>query len=130
LASHIHIDGGHFFVKINSVETKIMSDIKQKIEKLTDQLAKAKAQELLRENASKARATAKARKQRDRKIYQLGGMVEKMGLDGLPDEILLAGFYQYHLTLSKAQPDLIEQLKKRGAEFKPVGKKLARLPPC
>ena len=101
--------------------------IKERIERLTDQLAKAKAQQILKAQAAKTRREAKSRAARNHRIFRLGGMVEKMGLDDL-DEALFLGMLDYMgegLSGDKAA-ELSEKFKQRGALYLKDGKRKAR----
>lgn len=99
------------------------TNLEIKIQKLKDELKKKEALQQLKANAQRARAKARDRKVRNQRIYKLGGMVEKMGLDGLEDEILLGCFLKLHQAL-KSNPETMDGFRKHGIEYLPIGKRL------
>lgn len=97
----------------------------QQIEKATNKLAQVKARELLKQNTQAQRALAKTRAERNRRIYKLGGMIEKMGLYGIDEELLLGLLAKDHGRLTIATAEKLEEIRKTGREFLPTGKKLS-----
>ena len=99
-------------------------DLKNQIDKLTNQLAAKKAQLLMKEQAAKNKKLVLTRRQRDKNIYKLGGMVEKMGLDRLDDEFFLGMLYMLNQNASK--PAWQEKFMEWGKPYMVVGKKMPR----
>lgn len=102
-------------------------DLKEQIDKLTNQLAQKKAQQLLKEGSLKRRAEIKARAERNRRIYKLGGMVEKMGLANLDEALFLGILEKDYNRLKITTSQDFEAVRSKGREFLPNGKKLAPL---
>ncbi len=98
----------------------------QQIEKLTNQLAQVKARELQKKNTQAHREMAKTRKERNKRAYKVGGMVEKMGLFNLDEELLLGLLANDYKWLKNATAEQLEDIRTGGKMFLPNGK---RLPP-
>ena len=106
--------------------------LEQQINKLNDQLARKKAQLNLKAQAAKRKQADRDRRERAAHIYKLGGMVEKMGLAEL-DEDLFLGLLLFlrdntaEVLASTDKQAKLSLLRGRGMQYKPVGKRLSQL---
>ena len=100
-----------------------------KIKKLEDELKKKKALQQLKINALKTKENKRARAQRDFRLCKHGGLIEKMGLHLLSDEILIASLLKTHKELATKNPEELNQFKRYGEAFMPHGKRLEPLNP-
>ncbi len=101
-----------------------MKELEQRLQLAINKVDKLKALHQQRMMAARHRERVKARKERDRHIYKLGGMVEKMGLDQLPDDTFLGSLALINRNILKAE--YFNRLTEDGQQFLDIGKKLSR----
>lgn len=98
-------------------EDKILENLQKRIEQV-------KERKKLKVKAMESRELAKSRAARNRLIFKLGGMVEKMGLDKVDEATLLGCFLAINKQLEHAQN--ATRLHEAGKPYLEVGKKLGR----
>lgn len=98
--------------------------IEAQIERLTKQLKSKKARLASQKLAERNRKRANDRRARDQRIYKLGGMVEKMGLDALDDDLLLGMLCLMNRNAHK--PSWCRKFLELGKPYLAIGKKLPR----
>lgn len=108
----------------NQEQTFTMTKLEERLHKAIEKLDKLKALQQQKLSAARHREKIKSRKSRDHHIYRLGGLLEKMGLDALPDETLLGSLALLNKNLSK--PEFFIKLSDDGRQYLEVGKKLER----
>lgn len=86
-------------------------------------LEKAKIKHKQISNRIKTTTYKKEREIRNREIYKLGGIVEKMGLDTLPENYLIAGLLHLH-SLDKEK---WEKLLTYSKHFEADGKRKSKI---
>lgn len=94
-----------------------MNPLQKKIEELTAQFARNKAQEMMRELATRNRQQAQDRKARSRRLYVLGNIVEKMGLDALDDALLIGVLTYGHDLLASGDAGTAAELRQVGSHI-------------
>lgn len=102
-----------------------MSNIEERLQKSIERTNKLKALHAKKMAAARHSLSVKSRRERDRLIYTLGGMVEKMGLDQVPEDVLLGSLFVINKQL--ANTGFVEQAINKGREYLPVGNKLDRV---
>ena len=105
------------------------SKLELQIQKLKDELKKKEALKQLKHNAQRTRDKVKERKALGHLKHRLGGLVYKMGLHQLDDELLLGSLLSIHQGLQQRSPEQIDSIKKQGAVYLPVGKQLQPVNP-
>lgn len=104
-----------------------MNPLQKKIEELTAQFARNKAQEMMRELASRNRQQAQDRKARSRRLYVLGNIVEKMGLDALDDALLIGVLTYGHDLVASGDAGTAAELRQVGSQALTQGIRKPRL---
>ncbi len=104
-----------------------MNGLQKRIEELTAQFARNKAQELMRELASRNRQQAQDRKARSRRLYVLGNIVEKMGLDALDDALLIGVLTYGHDLVASGDAGTAAELRQVGSHLLSHGIRKPRL---
>ena len=104
-----------------------IEQIENQISKLEDKAKQKRALLQAKKAAIKNKERAEGRKARNRHIYKLGGMVEKMGLDQLPENEFLGLLDTMHRHYKYIDTDKKNQLRENGRAFSEAGKKLERV---
>ena len=102
-----------------------MATIEEKLARAIERTNKLKALHARKMAAARHSLAVKSRRERDRLIYTLGGMMEKMGLDQVPEDVLLGSLYMINQQLSKT--GFVEHAKNKSREYLPAGNKLDRV---
>ena len=108
---------------------KINQQLDQRVDRLAEQLARAKRQKLLADNAARHKHHVREKRARDQTLYRLGGLVEKMGLDQLDEPLLLGLLCFCNDAVASNDSSVASDFRQKGSPYQAPGIKKARLLP-
>ncbi|WP_156962431.1 hypothetical protein [Salinisphaera hydrothermalis] len=106
-----------------------IKQIEQKLNTLSNEEAKLKAQLKAKKQAERNKQRKIDRRKRNYRAYECGGLVEKMGLFNLPNEELISLLWLAHKSYEKYDAEKIKTLKQSASHYFEDGKKLKQLEP-
>lgn len=107
-----------------AMSTKRIDILERMVDRLEDEAKKKQALLTAKKQALKNEKRKSDRRERNHRIYKLGGMVEKMGLDQLPEAQFLGLLAMMHGHVSRADFEQKSALAEKGQPFIEDGKKL------
>ena len=101
-----------------------MKQIEQRLNSLDNEKAKLEAQKKAKKQAQRNKDRKIARRERNHRIFTVGGLIEKMGLDKLEETELLGLLYRARYFYERVDTEKLEGLKAMGEKYREQGKRL------
>lgn len=106
-----------------------LTQIEQKLQNLEKEKNKLKNEARVKRQAERNKKRKQERQKRNRRAYECGGLVEKMGLFNLPNEDLICLLWLANKSYKNYDSEKLEALKDKAKDYFEEGKKLEQLEP-